>query len=249
MKFFRPVLLLLAIPTMLVYAGTPKPERLSADSLFLLGHQAFEQAKFRLAAKYFDYLILNYPVFPDVPDAQFYLAESYFNLRRYNEASVEYEFLYKQFPQSPHVEEARIKAAECTFKISEPFYREQKITFAAQRMAMDFLDTYPESEFAPRARDLLAQVDEKLARKELTAAKLYFKFDEYEAAVMSLEYILEHYPLATKTNAETRYYLGTSKASLGEIDEAEDILGALLEHPVWGEKAQKVLERLARQKG
>lgn len=249
MKRFRFLLLLLVIPTLFVYARNPKPENLSSDSLYLLGTQAFEQGKYNLAVKYLDYLILNYPVMPDVSEAQFYLAESYCKQKRYSEASVEYEFLYKQFPQSPHAEEAKIRAAECTFKISEPYNREQELTLQAQRMAKNFLDTYPSSEFAPRARVILVQVDEKLARKELAAAKLYYKFKEYGAAVMSLEYILEHYPLATKTNAETRYYLGLCRVNLGEPDMAEEILRELLDHPVWGEKARKALDRLAKQKG
>jgi outer membrane protein assembly factor BamD len=241
-------LLIAAFLPVLAHAKLPKPERLSPDSLFAIGEELYLQGNYRKAITYLNHFVLNYPVKAEIAKAQYHLAESYYQTKRFQEASVEYEFLYKQFPNSSFAEEAQIKAAQATFEISEPYYREQHLTLDARRMAEDFLSRYPGSEFASRARGLLGQIENKLARKELEAAKLYFKFKEYEAAIMMLEFTVGTYPLAHEANAEINYYLALSKAGLGEYEEAEAILEELLEHPKWAKKAQKALNRLAKKK-
>jgi outer membrane protein assembly factor BamD len=114
-------------------------------------------------------------------------------------------------------------------------------------MAAEFLRKYPNSNYAQEARKLLARIDEKLAKKELEAAKLYFKFKEYNASVMSLEYILTEYPLAKETNLETNYYLGLCKMKLGELEEAQAIMEELSENQKWQKKAQKVLAKIKKE--
>jgi len=246
MKFNRIIILLLLV----ISSGAAKklnPEKTSADSLFMLGEKAYQDEEYRLAIHYLDYFVLNYPIRDDVTQAQYYLADSYFKLRQYDQASVEFEFLYKQFSSSEYAEEAMVKAAQATFEISEPYHREQMITLDAQRMAERFLEKYPNSQYASQARQLLQKVDDKLAMKELQAAKLYFKFKEYQAAIMSLEYVLAEYPNARQTNKETNYYLAMCKWKTGEIEEAQAILEELVEDPEWEPKAQKVLKKIARQ--
>ncbi|MBN2378354.1 outer membrane protein assembly factor BamD [candidate division WOR-3 bacterium] len=242
---FIGILLLLALTG---YAKMPKPQDMEADSLFALGERLYAEGNFRKAVQYLDYFIMNYPVKDKVPVAQYHLADSYYKLRRYQEASVEFEFLYKQFTNSEFAEEAQIRAAESIFEISEPYYKEQILTLDAKRKAENFIERYPNSEFVSMAQDLLARIDDKLAQKELEAAKLYFQFKEYEAAIMSLEYILATYPGAKKTNTETSYYLGRCKAELGETEEAEAILEELLDDPVWQKKAEKALNKIEKQK-
>ena len=227
-----------------LYAKQLKPETLTQDSLILLGEQAFQKGSYKEAVRFLSYFVLNYPTDEQVQKAQFHLAESYYNMKRFEEASLEYEFLYKQFPRSEFSEEAQIKATIAKFETSEPYYKEQIITLEAQKEANEFLLKNPNSKFTTEARRLLAKIDEKLAQKELAAAKLYFRFKEYNASVMSLEYILVQYPLARETNQETSYYLGLCKEALGQKEEAQAIMEELALNPKWQKKAQKALERM-----
>jgi len=246
LKRFIPLTLLLLTCLLAtnLQARTVKPEPLSPDSLYTIGKNSFIQGKYKDAIRYLNYYVLNYPVEKKVADAQFYLAESYYNMEDFEKASVEYEFLYKQFSTSQHVEKARIRAAQCVFETSEPYYREQKLTLESQKMAKSFLERYPDSKYANDARKLLARIDDKLAKKELEAAKLYFKFDEFRAASISLEYILNTYPLAQASKDETRYYLGLCKAKLGDKEEAQAIFEELLQNPKWNKKAQEALKKI-----
>ncbi len=212
--------------------------------MILIGEQTFQKGNYKEAVKFLSYFVLNYPTDERIPQAQFYLAESYYNMKKFDEATLEYEFLYKQFPGSEFSEEARIKAALAKFETSEPYYKEQTLTLEVQKEATDFLSRNPNSRFVSEARKLLAKIDEKLATKELAAAKLYFRFKEYNASVMSLEYILVQYPLARETNQETSYYLGLCKEALGQTEEAQAILEELLANPNWQKKAAKALERM-----
>ena len=245
-KIIKSIILLIALLPVFGYAKLPKPQKLSADSVFLAGEELYNEGKYRKAVNYLNHFVLNYPVKAEVAVAQYHLADCYFKLKRFQEASVEYEFLYKQFPSSDFAEEAQLRAAKATFEISEPYYREQKLTLDTRRMAEDFLARYPNSDLAPEARKILTKIESKLARKELEAAKLYFKFKEYEATIMMLEYTVGTYPLAHEINAEINYYLALSKAKLGEQEEAQAILEELLENPKWSKKAQKALDRLAK---
>ncbi|MBD3287126.1 outer membrane protein assembly factor BamD, partial [candidate division WOR-3 bacterium] len=182
-RFFATILISVSLLSVSVYGKRPKPESLDSDSLFLLGKQAYISEDFRQSIRYLDYYVLNYPATAEIVEAQYYLASSYFKLERFQEASVEFEFCYKQFPGSEFAEEAHIRTAESIFEISEPYYKEQVLTLNAKKKAESFVNKYPNSEFADDARRLLSRIADKLARKELESAKLYFKFKEYEAAV------------------------------------------------------------------
>lgn len=233
---------------LLAFARLPKPETLPPDSVLEVGLGLYEQGKYYKATKYLDFYVLNFPREEKLDKAQFILAEAYYKSGRFGDAATEFEFLYKQFPSSEYAEEAEIKAAESSFEISEPYYKEQNITLEAKRMTESFLERYPESRFVYDARKLLERIEDKLARKELEGAKLYYKFDEYSAAVMMLEYTLVNYPLAKTTNLETKFYLALCKYELGEEEEALAILEELVDSEAWREKVEKKLARISKGK-
>jgi tol-pal system protein YbgF len=81
-------------------------------------------------------------------NAQYWIGESYYALGRYNEAIIAFEKVYT-FPQSNKNDYAQFKIGQCYYKIGN---RER-----ASQEFQQLIDTYPDSELVPRARNYLAQ--------------------------------------------------------------------------------------------
>lgn len=81
-------------------------------------------------------------------NAQYWIGESYYAMGRYNEAIIAFEKVYT-FPQSNKNDYAQFKIGQCYFKIGNKERANQEF--------QQLIDTYPDSELVPRARNYLAQ--------------------------------------------------------------------------------------------
>jgi tol-pal system protein YbgF len=81
-------------------------------------------------------------------NAQYWIGESYYAMGMYNEAIIAFEKVYT-FPQSNKNDYAQFKIGQCYFKIGNKERASQEF--------QQLIDTYPDSELVPRARNYLAQ--------------------------------------------------------------------------------------------
>lgn len=212
----------------------------SADVLYEEGKKYFESGYYKKASEKFDRLILNYPGSPLFPSAQYYLAYSFYWLKDYERASTEFEFLYKQFPASAFAEEAELMSAVCVYKLSPPYYKDQTKSKEAKRKLENFIKKHPESKLREKAEDYIKKINEKLAKKELEAAKMYFKFQEYNSAVQYLEFILEIYP-NTLIAEDAKFYLARCYLEMGKEEDAKKLLEELKNSQKYSKEANKLL--------
>ena len=127
-------------------------------------------------------------------EAQFYLAESYYNSKRYLQASSEYDRYATFFNRSERKEEAEFKAA-LSLHLMSPRY---KLDQSYSRQAMDrfrlFLSKYPNSEYADQASETIAEIREKLAKKNYMSGQFYMRNGMYEAAAIYYNLVIDQYP-------------------------------------------------------
>lgn len=125
---------------------------------------------------------------------QFYLAESYFNDGRYLLAANSYERFTTLYPQSPKRQTAAFKEALSYYNLSPRYRIDQEYTREAIEKFRLFISRYPDSEEADQAAQYLTDMRSKLAKKHYYAAEMYMRTDQYQAAIIYYDLVINDFP-------------------------------------------------------
>lgn len=160
--------------------------------------------------------------------AQFLLAESYFNLEEWIEARGEYASFVLNFPGSPFIETAEFRKAISSFNMEYHTARDETNTNVAMKDFERYLSNYPNSPLTDSVNYYRGLLTERLAEREYQTARLYYRMDEPQAAVIYLKEFLDVFPYSKRRRdafflialsyseldqfAQARYYLEQAKA-------------------------------------
>ena len=127
-------------------------------------------------------------------DAQYYLAESYFMQKRYILAEAEYRRFITFYPRDPKREEVDYKKALSLYHQSPRYRLDQTATRKAIEEFQLFNSRYPNSELVPESAEKINELREKLARKYFEAAEFYSRTEQYNAATIYYDLVIDRYP-------------------------------------------------------
>lgn len=175
-------------------SGRSKLEFVGPDDLMDRGLKAYRERDWDEAIRAFQRFTLEYPGNARLQEARYRLADSYFGKKEYVTAASEFGLLAQDFPAGPYADDARFKVCEAYYKLSPRPELDQEYTRAAIEHCESMLAYYPTSEFAPRARELLAELNGKLARKVLLGGEFYYKRKAYDSAIIYYDDVLARYP-------------------------------------------------------
>lgn len=190
-----PILIgLLAIGSIITgCSSSEKTVHLSAEERYARGMQYFEKGDYLQAVDEFRIVTLQFSGTALADDAQFMMAESRFQREEYVLAVYEYELLTKTMPASEYVPKAKFKLAECNYRLSPKVHLDQDYTKKAIEEFQTFIEYYPTDPMVNEAEAKIAELNDKLARKEYDNGLIYLKMGYYRAAIVSFEFVLEHY--------------------------------------------------------
>ena len=80
---------------------------------------------------------------------------------------------------------------------SPEFNLDQSPSNQAINVMQNFINQYPSSKFAENAGKIVNELELKLEKKEFENAKLYYKLQKYEAAMVTLENFIKEFPGST----------------------------------------------------
>ncbi len=151
--------------------------------------------------------------------AELRIADADFEQEKFAEAIREYrQFVHDHRSDADEVAYARSRIAEAQYKqISDSIFlptgdeRDQASVLDAYKELRGFIHDYPEAKRSKEMRELLADVTARLIRHELYAARFYLARDNYDAAILRIEYALRNFTSAKFQIAP----LEPSKASSG----------------------------------
>lgn len=153
----------------------------------------YEQGKYLKASELINQIIPVYRATEEAEKLTWINAQCYLNMKDYLMAGVEFKNYADSYTYGEHVEEAVFMVAMCKYYLSPRPELDQEYTREAIEGFQIFMGRFPSS---PKVQDALKYVDElseRLARKDLTSARLYYNMKEYRAAVVSLEICLNKY--------------------------------------------------------
>lgn len=156
--------------------------------------QLFEKKKWAKASAELSKMILNHPGYPAVDTAQFMLGVSYFNQELFILAAEEFKKINRNFPSSPLACQAEYYTTYAQFSVApkNPAY-DQKDAAAAVEALRGFLEEWSTCGWADSARTLLALALDRLAKKDFSIGRLYFKMRDWEAARIYLQGVIDEY--------------------------------------------------------
>jgi len=108
------------------------------------------------------------------------------------------EFYFKNFhefyPNSMFAEDALFMVAFNNYELSPKDNLDQTYTNKAVELFQVFINTYPENIKVKDANDLIDELRDKMEAKAFKNAKLYYDLEQYKAAALAFNNLLDQYP-------------------------------------------------------
>jgi outer membrane protein assembly factor BamD len=120
-------------------------------------------------------------------------AECQFQMEEYLLAADQFEVVINRYPSSSLVDQARIRVADSFYELSPRFALDQTFTYQAIAEYQSLLDDYPNSDQREKAEERLDLCRNKLSRKDMQSAELYYKMSLWPSSLLYLDEILENW--------------------------------------------------------
>jgi outer membrane protein assembly factor BamD len=124
----------------------------------------------------------------------YYYAYCYYGSRDFTLASYYFKRYVTNFPNTKEAEECAYMSAYCNSLNSPEYSLDQTTTYDAIKEFQLFANTYPASSRIPECNDIIDKLRAKLELKDYNIAKMYFRMQDFAAAIKSLNNILKDYP-------------------------------------------------------
>jgi outer membrane protein assembly factor BamD len=164
-------------------------------------------SKYEKAKEYFDKehyskaILLFEDILPYVKgtglaeSANYYYAYCHYQLGNYSMAAFYFKSLYDTYPRGIFAEKSLYYFAYCNYLGSPPIELDQTNTRKAIDALQLFINRFPESEMIEDCNTYMDILLAKLEEKAIRIARIYYKIEDYKAAVWSISQVLEDYPL------------------------------------------------------
>jgi outer membrane protein assembly factor BamD len=173
---------------------SPQIYQLPSDPLYELAMQKLDERKWNDAIKALDQFTARFPSDPRTEEARFQLGSAYFEKKDFITAAAELVRLASDYPTGRFAVEARYKTCESYYRLSPRPQLDQEYTRAAIDHCDALIVSYPSSDFATQAEELITDLREKLARKAYLNGDYYYKRKAYDSAILYYEALLREYP-------------------------------------------------------
>jgi outer membrane protein assembly factor BamD len=139
-------------------------------------------------------------------DVNYYYAMAHYKQGDYIMASHYFRSFVTAFPNSPHAEEFLFLSAYCQYLESPRPSLDQSTTRNAIRELQGFINRYPYSEKVEEANQLIDELRLKLETKRYENAMLYFRINDFTAAIATFENLIKDFP-DTEYRETALYYI------------------------------------------
>ena len=157
----------------------------------------YERGDYNHALQLFDLLQASFRNTPKGENITYRTALCYYEQGDYEIASYYFKKFTQTYSFSRDAEKADFMSAYCNYLLSPDPSLDQANTQAAIKQLKSFTEKYPKSDSLARANQLITSLNDKLEEKDYNICRLYYKMENYSAAITSFENLLKHYPKTT----------------------------------------------------
>ena len=121
-------------------------------------------------------------------------AMCYYLTYDYEIAAYYFNKFVSTYPFSSNAEKAAYMNAYCSYKTSPIVTLDQRQTVSAIEQIQSYMERYPNGDSIARAQELLTDLNNKLEEKDYNICVLYYRMENYNAAITCFENMLKKYP-------------------------------------------------------
>ena len=205
-------------------------DSITVDELYQEAKAAVTNGNYTLAAKQYKLLQSRFPFGRYTEQAQLELAYAQYKLREPDRALATLDRFVKTYPAHQNIDYALYLRGLVNYEANYGFLarvfpsrvrdRDQQGARQAFRDFNELLRRFPDSQYAPDARQRMVFLKSNLAGYELEVAEYYLRRKAFIAAANRARYMLETYPKTIETAAALsvlhRSYLGLEMQELAD---------------------------------
>ncbi len=154
----------------------------------------YERGDYNHALQLFDLLQASFRNTPRGESITYKTAQCYYLQEDYEIASYYYNNFVQTYPFSKDAEKAAYMNAYCNYLLSPESGLDQTNTHNAIKHLKAFTEHYPNSDSLERVNQLLTDLNNKLEEKDYNMCRLFYRMENYSAAITSFENMLKKYP-------------------------------------------------------
>lgn len=182
----------------------------SPEEIYAKANDYYEKGDYLKASTLYELILSNFRGKAEGEELFFKYADTQYKLRSYVTAAFYFERFSATYANSEKREESDLMVARSYYALSPSFRLEQQYTVKAIEAYQNFVNVHPQSDRVSDCNDRIDELRRKLELKAFDSAELYYKMENYKAALHSFENLLKDYP--ETPDAEKIRYLIT-KAS------------------------------------
>jgi outer membrane protein assembly factor BamD len=215
-------------------------------SLFETGSEYLKKSQYIKARLAFQTLINTYPDSEMAADSYLAIADSFYDesgVENLLQAEDQYKNFIIFFPTNPKTVDAQMKIISLNMKMMRSPDRDKTYSYRAESAIQKFLSDYPESEYAPVARQYLREVQENLAQGDYGVGMFYSTKGNHIAAKSRFKEITDSYKEFSLMD-EALFHLGESLEKTENPDEAAIYYGKIASEYPFSPRFDQAKERL-----
>jgi outer membrane protein assembly factor BamD len=220
-------------------ASAPPYQGMSADQLFELGSQRFQEEDWGKAAEIFERLVFAEPGYPRIVEARMYMARAYYNRSDYITAVAEFTRVLDRHPGHPLAPEASLGICKSYVAQSPHVQRDQSATLYAWNSCVNTVSDFRNHPVAEEAGAVRDEMEGKLAEKLFIAGDFYFRRKFFHSGIIFFSDLLMQYP-RNEWAAKALLRLHQSYEAMDWDTEAEEVKARLLREFPDSEAAREV---------
>ena len=189
----------------------------------------FNAKQYSKSATLLDELVTIFKGTAYAEESLYLLAQSYYGQKDYQTASQYFETYYTTYPKGEFTELSRFYSGYGLYLDSPDPRLDQSQTYKAIEQLQLYLEYYPQSERAEEAQNIMFELQEKLAYKEMMATRLYINLGTYmgnnfQSCVITAQNALKNYPYS-KYREEFMFLSIRAKYELALVSVEEKLQG------------------------
>ncbi|MCR5409254.1 MAG: outer membrane protein assembly factor BamD [Bacteroidales bacterium] len=168
------------------------------DAKYDAAMQYFNNRKYQKAAQLFESMAILTNGTERDDTVQYYWGLSNYRFKDYITAESNFANFVENFPQSPFARDAEFYRLDCMYRATYRYELDQNPTRACMAAIEEYRREHPGDDHLPACDAMMADLQERLDRKDLEAGRQYYIMEDYKAARVKLKNVL-------KANAENTY--------------------------------------------
>lgn len=170
--------------------------------------ECFANGKYSQAIALLEELVTIQKGTDNAEESLYMLAMAQFNDRDYESAAMSFKKYYKAYPKGIYAQMASFYVGESLYMSTPEPRLDQTQTVSSISAFQEYLDIYPEATLKNKAQKRLFDLQDKLVKKELYSAQLYYNLgtyfgnctsggSNYEACIITAQNAIKDYPYSS----------------------------------------------------